>query len=1061
MDAPPPRADATPQQSTLSPARASVAPDDMAESRRGSGDTTEGDERAPLVDDDPFAASQQSKQQPLPLLPPPDAAPAPAPQYFRMDTRSAATGERTDALIEWDAALEAFHSRSTWFRRGAAHKWVRWLATPGPPGCDADRIVSIVTQVALARVQLHKAAAAYLAEKKFYDEGYGETRAPATMELLRANLAIFERAYVVQVLALAAATRELQELQTEEVEKVQSRSTSPARVRFSESRDTRGSKSPGAGTAGTTLESSSMQHMGSNIDLTLLPDPRRESIGFVLGVAGSVQQQVTDAAAAALPRPPSAFTGRLWHNPRFRLRAATANVLNPPPYDYAPDDDRYDQAATDLLNGLVPDPTYITSSRILTLCDVLTAERAAAAAAKKGETLSTRVRGPVTPANFARFVAGTVHVKQSVGTLRHNLVTSADVEYATRPSVVVKEWREAVMRLAEACATRPLPGRPTRGDDFVEDTPTIGLDAGVPWLWRELRTLRRYHVLYWHSQMDAAAAVAMDSQKLLDPAPKSPDEEPTWKAALWPPGPSWLRIVVFFRVAISIATVAYASDVLYDGLPACDAHTYTTWGEVAACAVLILAAASSSKPFGFSVFNFVLMWASITALANPRQADDVALTLMSLRATIDMVLFLAVWMPSDSRPPIPHPHVTGSADGGALIAWQQASHKPKDLRERVLVGPRVKPSAVDVANAACDEEKRAMAMSSGTPAIVDRGASSAEPAAASSGGGVPTMLTALLQRERSAKPSQEIDGDHPSVRPVVLDALAGLPASPLRLHWAWAPNMTSGPNWVATLEMLGTVLVSVFNSFSVLFLSDALSNILTTAVDMLNGTALPAERLSLTTQTLFFIAVSIGSIVGQYAVAVSVAAQPKRDGTIAVDNQQMPCADPSRRWINTVFPTSLSISVFAVLFATGPVLALCGVAFVVIAFGMQVSLVLSNNRPQAPWWIATKLVGSTRIYAPIAFAQATNALNVFAMTGITLVLVSRGGQAASSSNDNDALKLIFILRAFGPAVSNGLAPNLIAVFIVVRKWVLAAKHAHVRHLRTRESSTSAPATTAA
>ena len=45
--------------------------------------------------------------------------------------------------------------------------------------------------------------------------------------------------------------------------------------------------------------------------------------------------------------------------------------------------------------------------------------------------------------------------------------------------------------------------------------------------------------------------------------------------------------------------------------------------------------------------------------------------------------------------------------------------------------------------------------------------------------------------------------------------------------------------------------------------------------------------------------------------------------------------------------------------------------------------------------------------------------------------------------------------------AHGLAPNLIAVFIVVRKWVLAAKHAHVRHLRTRESSTSAPATTAA
>jgi hypothetical protein len=304
--------------------------------------------------------------------------------------------------------------------------------------------------------------------------------------------------------------------------------------------------------------------------------------------------------------------------------------------------------------------------------------------------------------------------------------------------------------------------------------------------------------------------------------------------------------------------------------------------------------------------------------------------------------------------------------------------------------------------------------------------------------------------------------DNPAFRPILFDWLNSLRRSensgylqmPFRIHWMWAPDMISGPNIVATIDMLGTCCVSVFNSLAVLFLSSALSNLLNTVVDVLSGDALPAERLALTTQTVFFVAVSIGSLIGQYAVSVAVAGKPNRDGTISLGSDGMPLPDRARGWINTVFPTSLAFAVLIVMIKAGLYLALCAVAFIFFVTGMQVMLAIANNRPQAPWW-AAQLVGSTRIYAPIAFTQATNALNVFAMASITLVLVGRASGSApttSSSginNNTDALRLTILLRAFGPAVSMGLAPNLVVVFLWARDRVLKMKHRHVHRLRMR------------
>jgi hypothetical protein len=394
----------------------------------------------------------------------------------------------------------------------------------------------------------------------------------------------------------------------------------------------------------------------------------------------------------------------------------------------------------------------------------------------------------------------------------------------------------------------------------------------------------------------------------------------------------------------------------------------------------------------------------------PEAADDVALGLMSVRAILDVLLFVAVWCSSRHRPRLQHGRLTSAGESAsAVAAWRAGNHAAAGYEARVHVGPRA--------------DQRSFADASSSPK---------------------TRAQATLL--------SPANGVTASVRPLVLDVLYAMKGvSPWRLCWYGAPSVIAGPNFLTDLHTIGACLISIFNSLATVFLATELSGILATSVQIINGEALPADRFDLTGRVIFFIAVSLGNFACQYVVGLTTAAPPAPDGTIAVRFDGMPCNDPNRQWIASIYPTFVALAVLVVLAAASVLLFFAAFVFIAVVVGMQLSLEMSGNTPQPPWWIATRFTGSIVVYPPLAYSQAVSAMNVIALGTLALVLVKSGNSSAlamdGDSLRSSSLRLLFLLRAFGTAVNAGVARNFAKLFMRFRRHLLTRRHAKMAKLR--------------
>jgi hypothetical protein len=235
----------------------------------------------------------------------------------------------------------------------------------------------------------------------------------------------------------------------------------------------------------------------------------------------------------------------------------------------------------------------------------------------------------------------------------------------------------------------------------------------------------------------------------------------------------------------------------------------------------------------------------------PEAADDVALGLMSVRAILDVLLFVAVWCSSRHRPRLQHGRLTSAGESAsAVAAWRAGNHAAAGYEARVHVGPRA--------------DQRSFADASSSPK---------------------TRAQATLL--------SPANGVTASVRPLVLDVLYAMKGvSPWLLCWYGAPSVIAGPNFLTDLHTIGACLISIFNSLATVFLATELSGILATSVQIINGEALLADRFDLTGRVIFFIAVSLGNFACPLFLQRAIVSRQARASTLSVALQRTSASNP-------------------------------------------------------------------------------------------------------------------------------------------------------------------------